>query len=329
MVIDYGIDNRLVRRQVEALIKYQELIPADIKSLFELILGPTSYMLFLKKWQERLEGKQLDNLNLPDGDPLRYADLDQLMGQGRFVDSQRQAMIHPRILAQSKAAALEAFNMLPQVRKPRQPYLQIKQEENEPFLRFVDRIKEGVEAAPDVPHTMKDTLLKQIATQNANITCKRLLATLPPDAPLLQIIETHSRAPIEQEKEKARIHASALAAALTKVNKSGTGNKIPYTSCFQCGQTGHLRKQCPQRLLRQQSQTVPASPFAGTCRRCDKFGHKANECRSKFKKDGSPLQGNGMSHVGGAATSLINPPATVAASSTCSQPLLEAQESTW
>ena len=79
-------------------------------------------MLFLDKWQERLESKQLDNLNLPDGDPLRYADLDQLMGQGRFVDPQRQAMIPARVLGQSKAAALEAFHALPQVGKPRQPY---------------------------------------------------------------------------------------------------------------------------------------------------------------------------------------------------------------
>lgn len=85
-VTDYGIDNQLVRHQVETIIKHQELVPADIKSIFELILGLTSYMLFLNKWQERLEAAQVENPGLPPGDPLRYTDIDQLMGKGRYVD---------------------------------------------------------------------------------------------------------------------------------------------------------------------------------------------------------------------------------------------------
>ncbi|XP_016152690.1 PREDICTED: uncharacterized protein LOC101821912 isoform X2 [Ficedula albicollis] len=264
-VIDYGVDNCLVRRQVEAVLKYQELVPADIKTIFELILGPTSYMLFLNKWQERLANKQLENLHLPDGDPLRYADLDMLMGQGQFLDPERQAMLHVRILAQSKAAALEAFSLLPQVGKSRQPYLQIRQDENEAFLKFVDRVKEGVESAPDIPHTVKDTILKEIILQNANMTCKRLLATLHPDVTILQMIEICSRAPMESEKERACIHTSALAAALTKANAAkAPSNKAPSDACYNCGHRGHTRKHCPLRLQKQRATaTVPAdSVFA-------------------------------------------------------------------
>lgn len=105
------------------------------------------------------------------------------------------------------------------MRKPRQPYLQIRQGDMESFLSFVDKVKEGVEAAPDIPHAMKDTLVKEIAIQNANDTCKRLIVSLPPHASLTQIIEQCSRAPLETEKEKYKIHATALAAALTRAQK--------------------------------------------------------------------------------------------------------------
>ena len=156
-------------------------------------------------------------------------------------------------------------------------------------MRFVDRIKEGVEAAPDIPFTMKDTLLKEIASQNANSACKRLLAALPPDTSLLKMIETCSRAPIEQEREKARIHASALAAALTKAQTSKGDNRVSNV-CFKCGQVGHFKKQCPQKNPGQQSQSTTHAASVGMCKRCDKFGHKAADCRSKFKRDGTPLR---------------------------------------
>ncbi|XP_064016772.1 uncharacterized protein LOC135184671 [Pogoniulus pusillus] len=303
-ILDYGIDNRLVRRQMETFIKHQTLIPTDIKHLFELMLGPTSYMMFVNKWQERLEQKQLDNLTLPHGDPLRVASLEQLMGNGQYVDPQRQAALDLRILAQSKVAALEAFASLPQVGTPKQPYLQIKQKDNESFMAFVDRITEGVEMAPDIPANMKETLVKEIAMQNANAACRRLIATLPPAASLLQMVEQCSRAPMEEEKEKARIHASALAAALSKCSPQGKGDKGSNPVCFKCGQTGHFKKHCPTIKAVTNQVSSMSSPFAGTCNKCDKFGHRASDCKSRFKKDGTPLvpqQGNGGGRVGGAA----------------------------
>uniref|UniRef100_A0A8C5X1Z5 dUTPase-like domain-containing protein n=1 Tax=Malurus cyaneus samueli TaxID=2593467 RepID=A0A8C5X1Z5_9PASS len=48
-------------------------------------------MLWLSKWQERLEILQLENIELPQGDPLRVATLAQLMGTGEFREGARQA----------------------------------------------------------------------------------------------------------------------------------------------------------------------------------------------------------------------------------------------
>ncbi|XP_077642040.1 endogenous retrovirus group K member 8 Gag polyprotein-like [Lonchura striata] len=328
--MDYGIDNRLVRRQVEAIIKHQELVPADIRTIFELLLGPTSYMLFLNKWQERLEEKQLRNMELSQGDPLRFATLAQLMGRGQYLDPQRQAALGACLLGQSQAAALEAFALLLQVGRPKQPYLQIRQAGGEPFLAFVDCIKEGVEIAPDSPFNMKDTLVKEITVQNANANCKRLIATLSTGAMLMQIVEQCSQAPIEEEKEKAKIHATALAAALTKAQKQGSGDRG--STCFNCGQQGHIRKNCPVKGGKAQT-PIPSGPFVGYCHRCDKFGHQANECHSRFKKNGTPLtnpgiQGNERSRMGRVVTTRISPP-TVAALMNFKQPQEEAQELIW
>uniref|UniRef100_A0A8B9YVM6 CCHC-type domain-containing protein n=1 Tax=Buteo japonicus TaxID=224669 RepID=A0A8B9YVM6_9AVES len=70
--------------------------------------------------------------------------------------------------------------------------------------------------------------------------------------------------------------------------------------CYRCGQPGHLRRVCPQRITNGSRSNFPGvcercdkfgsrSNFPGVCERCDKFGHKASDCQSRFKKDGMPL----------------------------------------
>ena len=113
--------------------------PSDTKSIMEFILGPSSYMLWLNKWQAKLEEKMLDNLDLPAGDPLRLVTLEQLMRTGGYRGTQRQAALHQRILWQSQNAALTTFLALPQIGTPLRPYTKIMQEPQEPFIKFVDR----------------------------------------------------------------------------------------------------------------------------------------------------------------------------------------------
>ncbi|XP_050174851.1 uncharacterized protein LOC126641814 [Myiozetetes cayanensis] len=95
-IMQYGTDNKLVKNQVTALIKYNDLVPADLRAIMELILSPTTYMLWLAKWQEALEEKQLDNVHLPQGGPLRVAPLDALLGAGQYKDGAVQATLHVR-----------------------------------------------------------------------------------------------------------------------------------------------------------------------------------------------------------------------------------------
>ncbi|XP_016160093.1 PREDICTED: uncharacterized protein LOC107604277 [Ficedula albicollis] len=154
-----------------------------------------SFDMFINTGRRILEEKQIDNLQLADADPLKWASIDQLMGSGRFRDPQLQAALPPRILGQSKAAALEAFAALPQIGKPRYPYLKITQE-NEPFIRFIDRVRDALEAAPNLSEDAKAVMLTEIARQNANTVCRQIITMQPGNATLTQLVEACAEAPL-------------------------------------------------------------------------------------------------------------------------------------
>jgi len=96
-------------------------------------------------------------------------------------------------------------------------------------------------------------------------------------------MEAYSRLPrLAEEREKARIHAAAIAAALRPAMQTGKGDRgvKAKTGCLIYGEEDHYKRNCPQI----KKQKVVADEFVGTCHRCDKFGHKAAQCRSQLKR---------------------------------------------
>ncbi|NXE61925.1 GAK5 protein, partial [Calcarius ornatus] len=61
--------------------------------------------------------------------------------------------------------------------------------------------------------------------------------------------------------------------------------------CFDCGEEGHVRKQCPKN---EQRNKKPCRP----CPRCKKSYHWYSQCCSKFDQDGRPLPKQGNSKRG-------------------------------
>lgn len=98
------------------------------------------------------------------------------------------------------------------------------------------------------------------------------------------------------EQYKANMLAQAMAGVKIR-RKRFSGN------CYNCGVTGHTRKECRNknrngsRLPNTSAPVEPRQP--GLCPRCQKGNHWASACRSAFHNAGTQLQGNGS---GGGAT---------------------------
>jgi len=273
-VTNYGLDNEQVMTLVTTFFKNQILVPADARALLELVLPLTAFMLWKDKWRDKCEVAMMQNFQLGADDPLRVVTLDQLMGTGAFRDGAAQAALHPRILQQSQSLALAALTELPQIGKPVLPYTQIRQGPDEPYMHFIDRLKEALDAAPNLPSEAKDAVGKDLAFQNASTQCQQIIASLPIGSTLSWYVKACSRLPrLAEEREKARIHAAAMAAVLRPAMQTGKWDRgvKAKTGCLICGEEDHYKRNCPQIT----KQKVVADEFIGTCHRCDRFGHKA------------------------------------------------------
>ncbi|OPJ69278.1 hypothetical protein AV530_012370 [Patagioenas fasciata monilis] len=188
-VMQYSMDNKHVMQLINSFFKGQVLTPTDIRALMELLLPPTGYLLFLDKWQRKVELAVLENVHLPADDPLQLASMDQLLGRRQYADGAAQAALHPRILQQTQVLALAAVKELSNIGNPVPPYSTIKQDPGEPYVKFVDHLKEAIDASPNLTSEAKAAVGKVLAMMNANTQCQQILADLGKTASLAEMVE--------------------------------------------------------------------------------------------------------------------------------------------
>ncbi|XP_073661023.1 uncharacterized protein [Tursiops truncatus] len=122
-------------------------------------------------------------------------------------------------------------------------------------------------------------LVKQLVYEQCTKECRRAITPYKGKG-----IETWMKAcrEIGGPLSNTGLAAAVLAAAHSVQNPAKSG------VCFQCGKPGHIKKQCKNAGARPkmlQAQRVP-----GTCPRCKKGKHWANECRSVKDINGQPIQ---------------------------------------
>uniref|UniRef100_A0A8B9DNE3 CCHC-type domain-containing protein n=1 Tax=Anser cygnoides TaxID=8845 RepID=A0A8B9DNE3_ANSCY len=233
-VTTYGLHAPFTQSLLVNVMTGQLLVLYDCHQVAAMILMPTQKLLWEQKWKEGCELAALGNIERQPGDPLRGSGIPQLVGTEPLLDPRLQARLDDAILRQSASLAFQAMLKLPEVGKAEPSFTSIRQQITEPYMQFIDRLRDALDKQID-NREAKEALILKLAVENANTDCKKILQALPANTTLVQMIEACNRVGSIEH------HTAALAGAFATALKTGRKR------CFRCRATGHFATECPQR----------------------------------------------------------------------------------
>ncbi|XP_017592969.1 PREDICTED: uncharacterized protein LOC108447451 [Corvus brachyrhynchos] len=265
--------------QIIRVLNTDLLSPFDIKHLGQVLFQPVQYQVFEADWRRMAEKAAAGNMQLRQTDPRCRVPADALMGLSNYGDPDAQAAWHPQILEQAQRIGMGALLKGIDMAAPKTQYVKISQGPKEHFLSFVEKIAVALEKQVE-DEAVRQLLCRQLARDNANDECRRIIDALPGEPTLTQNVEACAKVGSVE-------HRSALAAVLRPLQVNSGGQK---------GQpkTGDKQKQIRQKNRNKENGGIVL------CKRCGRPGHSSDYCQSAYHVDGRALLHPGKNGLGGA-----------------------------
>ncbi|PKU44836.1 endogenous retrovirus group k member 5 gag poly [Limosa lapponica baueri] len=241
------------------------MTPHDWKLLLHMILSAMQYAVFMTEYRDLMTAKAMDNFT----GNLNHIGLNEL-SEGPRATPDMQVQMDRQCFEQVKEIVLRAIRWVPDTGTPEASFSAITQAPGEPYIKFLDRLQNRVERQVD-NRAARDILMKQLAFENANADCHKVLQTIKNANPsITEMIKACQE--ISPETHEMSLLADALSTQLTV----GAAQKA---DCYNCGKPGHLKKDCKTtKRGSRENQSMPNRPCPH-CPRCGKELHWASECR--------------------------------------------------
>uniref|UniRef100_A0A8C8S6K3 Gag polyprotein n=1 Tax=Pelusios castaneus TaxID=367368 RepID=A0A8C8S6K3_9SAUR len=272
-VKEYGLQSSYTMNLIVAISDSYVMAPCDWRALLRLLLSPAQYAVWDTEYRDFVTSQVMENIT-----NAVTVGMDELLGQGQYAMPQAQAQLTRVAFTQAGSLTLRALRQVPDASRRETSFAVIRQGPQESYVSFLDRLQTAVQRQIDSEEA-QHLLLFQLAIENANADCKKVLDPLRNKAKTLtELIKACQN--VGSEQFKAEMLASALAQQLT-VGRAAV-------KCFSCGKEGHMKRDCLRKggnrnQLRRDG--VPSQP----CPRCQRGFHWGNQCQSRFDVRGNPL----------------------------------------
>ncbi|NXW11600.1 GA113 protein, partial [Fregetta grallaria] len=212
-VMENGLKSEASRVMLDWIFTADTNSPRDCQNLARLLLTPSQLIIFFHEWR-RLAELEAARPRDPQ-DRLHGISADMITGGGAFSNMTLQLQYPTALFHLSAQLARQAFYAVPD-ENPTPLFITVKQGLTEDFSHFVDRLSSALASQSDMTEELKQAMFKLMAFENANAKTKAVLATLPKDADVGDMIELASRAVLTQQY---RAMANAFVAAMQPTTK--------------------------------------------------------------------------------------------------------------
>ncbi|XP_066873418.1 igE-binding protein-like [Kogia breviceps] len=283
----YGITANYTLMLLQRLTR-NALTPTDWQDIARACLSMGQYLDWKSILTDLAYGQAQENAT--DGQPAWNVDM--LLGQGQWLNN--QTVFPMEVYGQINQIGMQTWRALPNKGEVSGNLTKIIQGNTEAFSDFVARM---MEAAGRIFGNVKDAmpLVKQLIYEQCTKECRKTIT--PVKGKPLDVWMKMCRE-IGGPLSNTGLTAAVMAATrnTTSTVKSGV--------YFQCGQSGHIKRQCKNLGAKPKMSSPQRIPT--TCPRCKKGKHWANECRSVKDITGQVIQ---------PVASAVNPRSTYASES--------------